>query len=65
MAFTPAQNDQARDRVYRKGATRPIKVYRLIANGTSDDTMLRIHSSKDKTTERLFGKKQKLDSDGN
>lgn len=56
LAFTPAINDQAYARAWRKGATRPVEVYRLIAGGTADETVLRIHASKERTTERIFKK---------
>jgi len=56
LAFTPAQNDQAYARAWRKGATRPVRVYRMIANGTHDETMLRILSKKETVTEKIFKK---------
>lgn len=55
LSFTPAQNDQAFARAWRKGATRPVTVYRMLADDTSDETILRIHRTKNAHNERLFG----------
>lgn len=56
MSFTPSDNEQAYARAWRKGAKRPVDVYRILANDTYDDTMLRIHASKDRTTDQIFKK---------
>lgn len=54
LSFTPAQNDQAYARAWRKGATRPVSVYRLIADDTHDDAILRIHEHKRRVASRVF-----------
>lgn len=54
LSHTPTENDQAMARIWRKGATRPCDVYRLIAPGTNDDALIRINASKQKTNDRIF-----------
>lgn len=56
LSQTPGLNDQAMGRVHRKGATKPIDVYRLIARGTDDDKLLKNHEHKLRTIDRIFKK---------
>lgn len=56
MSFTPSDNEQAFARCWRRGAKRPVEVYRLLGNKSYDDTILRIHASKEKTSDQIFKK---------
>jgi SNF2 family DNA or RNA helicase len=44
--WNPAVEDQATDRAHRIGQTRPVTVYRLIARGTIEEQILRLHGDK-------------------
>ena len=44
--WNPAVEDQASDRAYRLGQKRPVTVYRLVARGTVEESILRLHRSK-------------------
>jgi SNF2 family DNA or RNA helicase len=44
--WNPAVEDQATDRAHRIGQTRPVTVYRLIARGTIEEQILRMHGDK-------------------
>ena len=44
--WNPAVEDQASDRAHRLGQTRPVTVYRLIAQGTVEEKMLSLHRDK-------------------
>ncbi len=44
--WNPAVEDQASDRSHRIGQTRPVTVYRLIAEGTIEQEILSLHASK-------------------
>jgi SNF2 family DNA or RNA helicase len=44
--WNPAVEDQATDRAYRIGQTRPVQVHRLIAEGTIEDRIAAMLSSK-------------------
>lgn len=44
--WNPAIEDQASDRAYRIGQSRPVTIYRLIASQTIEDKILRLHSTK-------------------
>ena len=44
--WNPAIEDQASDRAHRIGQERPVTVYRLIAEGTIEEKILRLHASK-------------------
>lgn len=44
--WNPAVEDQATDRAHRIGQTRPVMVYRIIARGTIEEEILRLHESK-------------------
>jgi SNF2 family DNA or RNA helicase len=54
MSFTPAINEQAYARAWRKGARETVRVYRLYARDTHDDVLQRIHMHKGRTQERVF-----------
>jgi SNF2 family DNA or RNA helicase len=44
--WNPAVEDQASDRAHRIGQTRPVTIYRLIAQGTVEEKMLMLHRDK-------------------
>ncbi len=44
--WNPAVEDQATDRAHRIGQTRPVTVYRLIAQQTIEEKILKLHSQK-------------------
>lgn len=44
--WNPAVEDQASDRVYRIGQTRPVTVYHLIARQTIEEKIIQLHQSK-------------------
>lgn len=56
MSFTPSDHEQACARSWRRGAKRPVEVYRMIANSSYDDVILRIHASKERTADQIFKK---------
>ncbi|MFN8708694.1 MAG: DEAD/DEAH box helicase, partial [Planctomyces sp.] len=44
--WNPAVEDQATDRAHRIGQTRPVMVYRIIARGTIEEQILKMHEDK-------------------
>ena len=52
--WNPAVETQASDRAHRIGQTRPVTVYRLIAEGTVEERILSLHGSKRHTAEQLL-----------
>jgi SNF2 family DNA or RNA helicase len=44
--WNPAVEDQATDRAHRIGQTKPVTVYRLIARGTIEEQIIRLHGDK-------------------
>ncbi len=44
--WNPAVEDQATDRAHRIGQTKPVMVYRIIAQGTIEDEILKLHETK-------------------
>ncbi len=44
--WNPAVEDQASDRAYRIGQQRPVTVYRMVARGTVEESILKLHRSK-------------------
>lgn len=44
--WNPAVEDQATDRAHRIGQTRPVIVYRIIARGTIEEQILKLHDEK-------------------
>ena len=44
--WNPAVEDQASDRAHRIGQTRPVTIYRFIAENTIEDKILELHRSK-------------------
>ena len=44
--WNPAVEDQATDRAHRIGQTKPVTVYRLVAKGTIEESILQLHADK-------------------
>jgi SNF2 family DNA or RNA helicase len=52
--WNPAVEDQASDRAHRIGQTRPVTIYRLIAQGTIEDKIVRMHAEKRALADQLL-----------
>ena len=52
--WNPAIEDQASDRAHRLGQQRPVTVYRLIAAGTIEEKILRLHQNKRSMADALL-----------
>ena len=52
--WNPAIEDQASDRAYRIGQTRPVTVYRLIAAQTIEEKIIKLHQSKKSLADSLL-----------
>lgn len=52
--WNPAIEDQASDRAYRIGQTRPVTVYRLIAKNTIEEKILELHRTKKDLADSLL-----------
>ncbi|MCR4603178.1 MAG: DEAD/DEAH box helicase [Prevotella sp.] len=52
--WNPAVEDQASDRAHRIGQERPVTVYRLIAAGTIEEKILRLHHNKRSMADALL-----------
>ena len=52
--WNPAIEDQASDRAHRIGQERPVTVYRLIAAGTIEEKILRLHGTKRSMADALL-----------
>jgi superfamily II DNA or RNA helicase len=53
--WNPAVEDQATDRAYRIGQTRPVQVHRLIAEGTLEDRIAAMLRSKKQLADAVLG----------
>ncbi|WP_160717814.1 DEAD/DEAH box helicase [Chitinophaga solisilvae] len=52
--WNPAVEEQASDRAHRIGQTRPVTVYRLVAQHTIEEKILALHNSKRDLADRLL-----------
>lgn len=52
--WNPAVEDQASDRAYRMGQTRPVTVYRLISKNTIEEKIIRLHQTKKSLADALL-----------
>ncbi|WP_455674063.1 DEAD/DEAH box helicase [Phocaeicola sp.] len=52
--WNPSVEDQASDRAYRIGQTRPVTVYRLIATQTIEEKIIRLHQTKKSLADSLL-----------
>jgi superfamily II DNA or RNA helicase len=52
--WNPAIEDQASDRTYRIGQTRPVTVYRLVAENTIEEKIIQLHKIKRDLAESLL-----------
>ncbi len=53
--WNPAVEDQATDRAHRIGQLRPVTVYRLVAQGTIEEAIVRLHASKRELVAGVLG----------
>lgn len=64
--WNPAVEDQATDRAHRIGQEKPVTVYRLVAEGTIEEKILRLHEQKRDLADSLLagtGASAKLSAD--
>ncbi|MDR1342265.1 MAG: DEAD/DEAH box helicase [Prevotellaceae bacterium] len=52
--WNPAIEDQASDRAHRIGQTRPVTIYRLVAENTIEEKIIHLHSTKRDLAESLL-----------
>ena len=52
--WNPAVEDQASDRAHRIGQTRPVTVYRMVAEGTIEEKIVQLHHSKRDLADKLL-----------
>ncbi len=52
--WNPAIEEQASDRAYRIGQERPVTIYRLIAEGTVEEKILKLHGTKKSLADALL-----------
>lgn len=52
--WNPAVEDQASDRAYRIGQTRPVTIYRLIAAQTIEEKIIQLHQNKKSLADALL-----------
>ena len=52
--WNPAVEDQASDRAHRIGQTRPVTIYRLVAEGTIEEQIVDLHRHKRHLAEQLL-----------
>jgi SNF2 family DNA or RNA helicase len=52
--WNPAIEDQASDRAHRIGQTRPVTIYRLVAENTIEEKIIQLHSTKRNLAESLL-----------
>ncbi|SMF49833.1 DEAD/DEAH box helicase [Pseudobacteriovorax antillogorgiicola] len=62
--WNPAVEDQATDRAYRIGQTKPVTVYRLVSRGTVEDMILNVHREKRQLAASLLEHSDKVGSLG-
>jgi SNF2 family DNA or RNA helicase len=53
--WNPAVEDQATDRAYRIGQTRPVQVHRLISEGTIEDRVATLLQAKRELADSVVG----------
>ena len=58
--WNPAVEDQATDRVYRIGQTKPVTVYRLVSRGTVEEKILNLHRRKRELADSLLSVQTEL-----
>lgn len=63
MDFNPHVDRQAEDRVHRMGQTRPVTVYRLVAENTIDDALVAMQADKSRLNDALLLKKGGTDGE--
>jgi superfamily II DNA or RNA helicase len=58
--WNPAVEDQASDRAHRVGQSKPVTIYRLIAEGTIEQRILSLHSEKRELVDALLEGTEKV-----
>ncbi|MFE4304867.1 DEAD/DEAH box helicase [Streptomyces sp. NPDC056891] len=53
--WNPAVMDQAADRAYRIGQTRPVQIHRFVAEGTVEEKVLQLLAAKRETADMVLG----------
>ncbi|MGW6144446.1 DEAD/DEAH box helicase [Streptomyces sp. NPDC055140] len=56
--WNPAVMDQAADRAYRIGQTRPVQIHRFVAEGTVEEKVLQLLATKRETADMVLGAEQ-------
>ncbi|MFD4243612.1 DEAD/DEAH box helicase [Streptomyces sp. NPDC058525] len=56
--WNPAVMDQAADRAYRIGQTRPVQIHRFVAEGTLEEKVLQLLAAKRETANMVLGAEQ-------
>jgi superfamily II DNA or RNA helicase len=56
--WNPAVMDQAADRAYRIGQTRPVQIHRFVADGTVEEKVLQLLAAKRETADMVLGAEQ-------
>ncbi|WP_442815239.1 DEAD/DEAH box helicase [Streptomyces sp. NBC_01298] len=56
--WNPAVMDQAADRAYRIGQTRPVQIHRFVAEGTVEEKVLQLLAAKRETADMVLGAEQ-------
>ncbi|MEC9073462.1 MAG: C-terminal helicase domain-containing protein, partial [Myxococcota bacterium] len=62
--WNPAVEDQATDRAHRIGQTRPVVVYKLVAEGTVEDKIIELQQSKRELFDAVVGSEQTVAGSG-
>ncbi|MGC3976939.1 MAG: C-terminal helicase domain-containing protein [Paludibacteraceae bacterium] len=52
--WNPAIEDQASDRAHRIGQSRPVTIYRLVAENTIEEKIIQLHNTKRDLAESLL-----------
>ena len=52
--WNPAVEDQASDRAHRIGQTRPVTIYRMVAQGTIEEQIVELHRDKRDLADQLL-----------
>ena len=60
--WNPAIEDQATDRAYRLGQTKPVTVYRLVTKGTIEEEVLKLHQAKRQLAAGVLSGSDKVDA---
>ncbi|KAJ3037581.1 hypothetical protein HDV00_001468 [Rhizophlyctis rosea] len=56
--WNPSVEDQAVDRIYRLGQTRPVSVFRIVIRNTIEERVMQLQEKKRKLARKAFGEKK-------